>query len=351
MLHTDMGYSVLKIAREHYPGIPRTTINYHAKKPINECEVDKRKNNRGRPRKLTDGDIRLLRRKVTQLRQSREVNFSAVKLQHLCGLEHVNIKTIHRALRSNNMYFLNTRQKGILTPQDRKLRVEYCKRVVAMVGDKHDDLWSKAISFYYDGVNFFHKTNPYSDAVAPKSKIWRQRAEGLKLSRKGKKEGNGGKKVRLFVAISYGKGVIMCEEYPRDERYIGVNYRQFVLDKFPDAFQKCCNNQKLVLQDGDPVQTSKQAQLAYDALNCSMFKIPPRSPDLNPIENIFHNVRNELRRDVIERQIEKETFDQFATRVIETIQRTSVDLIDRTIASQRRRIDLVIKSRGNRIKY
>ena len=91
----------------------------------------------------------------------------------------------------------------------------------------HDDLW-----FNYDGMNFLHKINPYSDTVAPKSKIWRQRAEGLKLSRKGNKEGNGGKKVKLFVAISYGKGgVIVCEEYPRDKRYIGVNYRQFVLDK------------------------------------------------------------------------------------------------------------------------
>ena len=143
----------------------------------------------------------------------------------------------------------------------------------------------------------------------------------------------------------------MCEEFPREQRYYGVNYKNFVIEHFPEAFRKCCNDQKLVLQDGDPVQTSKQAQLAYDQLKCSMFKIPPRSPDLNPIENIFHNVRRELSRDVIERKIEKETFDEYATRVIETIKRTPVDLIDKTIASQRRRVESVIKSKGDRIKY
>ena len=60
-------------------------------------------------------------------------------------------------------------------------------------------------NFTYNGVNFFHKTNPISDTVAPKSKVWCQRAEGSKLSRKGSNEGNGGKTVQL------------CEEYPRDK--------------------------------------------------------------------------------------------------------------------------------------
>ena len=347
----SMGYTVTKIHKEKYPDIPRTTIDYHAKKPVESEEGDRRKNNRGRLRKLTDGDLRLLKRKVVQLRDFNDVNFSAVKLQKLCGLEHLNVKTIHRALRNNNLQYLNTRQKGILAANDRKQRVEYCKKIISVVGEKQDELWSKSISFYYDGVNFYHKKNPYSDAVATRVKIWRKRGEGLRLSRKGKKEGNGGKKLRLFVAISYGKGVIMCEEFPREQRYYGVNYKNFVIEHFPEAFRKCCNDQKLVLQDGDPVQTSKQAQLAYDQLKCSMFKIPPRSPDLNPIENIFHNVRRKLSRDVIERKIEKETFDEYATRVIETIRRTSVDLIDRTIASQRRRVESVIKSKGDRIKY
>ena len=91
---------------------------------------------------------------------------------------------------------------------------------------------------------------------------------------------------RLFVAIAYGKGVIMCEQFPPDLRFDGVNYRQFVLEHFPLALEKSTNPvQKLVLQDGDPVQKSRQAHLAYDAVRCSIFDIPARSPDSNPIEN------------------------------------------------------------------
>ena len=87
----DMGYTVTKIHKEKYPNIPRTTIYYHAKKPVQNEEGDQRKNNRGRPRKLTDGDLRLMKRKVVQLRGFNDVNFSAVKVQKLCGLNHVHV--------------------------------------------------------------------------------------------------------------------------------------------------------------------------------------------------------------------------------------------------------------------
>ena len=69
----SMGYTITKIHKEKYPDIPRTTIDYHAKKPVESEEGDRRKNNRGRPRKLTDGDLRLLKRKVVQLRDFNDV--------------------------------------------------------------------------------------------------------------------------------------------------------------------------------------------------------------------------------------------------------------------------------------
>ena len=43
---------------------------------------------------------------------------------------------------------------------------------------------------------------------------------------------------------------------------------------------------RLWLQDGDPSQNSAMACAAMDRANCELLKILPRSPDLNPIENI-----------------------------------------------------------------
>lgn len=349
VLYKDYGMKISEIWRTKFPTLPRRTVAYHAKKDPSDETEDLRKKNRGRPRKMTCTDVRRLRRKVKTLRESDDPNFTAVKLQNVCDLSFVSTKTIHRQLKEIGYQYLNTRQKGILTDEDRRKRTDFCKKCEQLVGD---DLWIKAISFYYDGVNFYHKNNPFSDAVAPKAKVWRMPSEGLKVTRKGKKEGNGGNKVRLFVAIAYGKGVIMCEQFPPELTFNGVNYRQFVLEHFPLALKKSANpTQKLILQDGDPVQKSKQARLAYDAVGCSIFDIPARSPDLNPIENVFHNVRRELFKQAKEQRIEKETYDEYAARVMETIKEMPKDLIDRTIESLPDRIKEVVDTKGDRSKY
>ena len=46
-----------------------------------------------------------------------------------------------------------------------------------------------------------------------------------------------------------------------------------------------------------------------------IFKILPRSPDLNAIENFFNLVVRKLRKQVLEEQIELETYDKFRQRV------------------------------------
>ena len=53
---------------------------------------------------------------------------------------------------------------------------------------------------------------------------------------------------------------------------------------------------RLWLQDGDPSQKSAMARAAMDRANCELLKIPPRSPNLNPIENIFKLVSDALRK-------------------------------------------------------
>lgn len=71
------------------------------------------------------------------------------------------------------------------------------------------------ICFYLEGVSFYHKYNPLDDARVPKGKIWRKRKEGLSVTAKGTHVGSGGRVVKMIVAISYGKGVIYCEQYEK----------------------------------------------------------------------------------------------------------------------------------------
>ena len=289
ILHQEYGYRVCKI-KEKYPKIPTRTIAYHAKLDQSSETTDRRHNNPGRPRKLNDRDCRRIRSKVVALRSFDSCNFSAVKLKKVCDLDNVcSTRTVARIMKDAGYHFLNTRQKGLMNKKDHKLRVQFAKKAIEQIGPS---LWVERLSFFYDGVTFYHKTNPYGEAVAPKAKLWRKRSEGMSMSRKGKKEGNNARSVKLFVAIAYNKGVVMCEQWNPEVRFLGVNYKEFVKRHWPAALENSTNpKNKLVLQDGCPVQKSKQANLAYDELGVKIFNIPARSPDMNPIENIFHLVR------------------------------------------------------------
>lgn len=82
------------------------------------------------------------------------------------------------------------------------------------------------------------------------------------------------------------------------------------------------------------------------------FSIPPRSPDMNPIENIFHLVKRKLNSDAIENNITHEGFKEFSDRVKKTMTNFPTNIIDNTtIDSMDKRISLIIKSKGQRIKY
>ena len=69
--------------------------------------------------------------------------------------------------------------------------------------------------------------------------------------------------------------------------------------------------------------------------NCDLFliQIPPRSPDLDPIEHFFHLVPCKLKGDALALNITKETLEEIKARIIRIIYSIPVDIINRTIAS------------------
>ena len=72
---------------------------------------------------------------------------------------------------------------------------------------------------------------------------------------------------------------------------------------------------RLFVMDNCPCQTSRVALKALQDVECEVHKIPARSPDLNPIENIFHIVKVKLEEEALRFKITKETFEAFTERV------------------------------------
>lgn len=110
-------------------------------------------------------------------------------------------------------------------------------------------------------------------------------------------------------------------------------------------------NSKLWIQDGDPSQNCTAVKRILQLIGAKLLSIPARSPDINPIENFFHLVKRELRKDALERNITSESYNEFSEHVINTITTFPFQRIDNIIESMDKRMDLIIKGHGKRTKY
>lgn len=347
-LRQDLGLPGRQLVRR-YPQYSPTSIYRHSKLPIGEPVVDGRKNNRGRPRKIDARTSRRVVQSVEKLQENSEEGtfFSSHVQEEACVPPDVSNRTVRRCLNDNGYSFTQCRKKGLLTKEDMVKRLKFarkCKR-------SGEGVW-KDMAFYLDGTGWVHKSNPCAHARTYRTRMWRKKKQGLKrtCTAKGKKEGVGGKMAKFFVAFAYGKGVVKCKRY--EGSIDGAKFAHFVRTEFPSMFKKSPKPQfRVFLQDGDPSQNSAIAKAEMKKLRCSIFTIPARSPDLNPIENMFHLCGKAIRSEAIRKRITKESYAQFCNRVRATVMKFSKDTIDKSIESMPKRIQAVIDSKGARTKY
>ena len=329
-----------------FPQYCKAAVYRHAKKPLGATiKADKRKFGKGGVKKLKERDTRLILRAIRKLR-STVGSFTSRRVQLETGLNHVSNRTIRRYMNSMGFFYCRSRKKGLMSSNDLKLRIKFCRKVRRLkLGPV---FWKKHISFYLDAKGFIYKKNPLDEATAPKAREWRKVNEGLTRTCKGKKEGS--TQVKFMVGISYNKGVVLCEQY--FGRLNGAQMAKMIKRHFPHAFRQSINPKaRRVLQDGCPVQNSVAAKRALQRVKGVSFSIPPRSPDINCIENFFHLVEMKLQEDTIEKGITEETIEEFSNRVKNIIKTYPIRQIDKLIETMDKRITMILSSKGHRIKY
>ena len=183
------------------------------------------------------------------------------------------------------------------------------------------EYWKNSMAFYLDGVSFIHKFNPMSAATAPKAKVWRKKGEGLEITAKGTKDLMGGRRLPVTVAVVFGKGVVLREPYCHLN---GQFFARFITQHFNNCFTQCgpkAQGRRIFVMDNDPSQTSRTALNALTNIHveAEFYKLPARSPGLTPVESVFNILKHKLDDEAISKKITKESFEDFETCILETM--------------------------------
>ena len=310
--------------------------------------IKKRKKITGRPQIMSRREKQRFIRTFQQLRNE-NANVTVHDVAKECSVTKVSYRTLVRLMNENGYRCLRPRQKGLLSEKDRRRRQCYARQAIQKYDRK---FWTDDVLLYLDGVSFVHKRNPYRDALTPRGRIWRRSNEGLKHTTKGSKSLPEGRRLHLLVGVGFTNGVVIAEEY---QKFNAEWFARFVHKTLHPTLIDCAiskEKEKLIfLMDNDPSQRSKLATDALHDVGAELIEIPPRSPDLNPIENIFNNVKSQLVKEALYLKIEKESFEEFRVRVLQTLFNFDSSIIDRTVATMHDRLKIIAKNGGYRTKY
>ena len=132
----------------------------------------------------------------------------------------------------------------------------------------------------------------------------------------------------------------------------GAYFTGFIRRNFKKIMRKSCNPaDNLFVQDDDSSQNSKAAAKEWQERKTKLLSIPPHTPDINPIENMFNLIDRKPKNDAIEQNIIQETYEQFSTRVQNTLENYPIAEIDKIINTMPKIMHQIINCNGGRLRY
>ena len=189
------------------------------------------------------------------------------------SLEMASRRTFSRYLNEEGYSYLQARKKGLLSENDRKLRLRFAREMKRKVR-QNPDFWTNEVAFFLDGVSFIHKYNPQSSASRSKARVWRRKGESLKFTSKASNNLAGGRRLHVLVSIAYGNGVILKVPYEKMSwEFFGLFIRRNFNLAFAQAGPKT-NGRRLFVMDNDPSQRSKAAAKALEDIEAELLEIP-----------------------------------------------------------------------------
>ena len=131
-------------------------------------------------------------------------------------------------------------------------------------------------------------------------------------------------------------------------RMNGTGWESMISSKI---YNRHLNKHRTIIQDNDPVQNCKLGMKAFRRQKMKLQQIPPKSPDVNVIENLFNTAKRILGKQALDQKLTKESRYHFSERIKSLLMSYIIKRINNLIDSLPRRMNLLIEKKGMRLKY
>lgn len=284
------------------------------------------KKSSGRPKSLTDKDRRFLRRYVKKNRsatQSSIISDMPFKMSTWLLRHELKQMNIRKRMRTKKPYLekRHMRERLKFAREHKNWTLEQWRKVI----------WTDESSIEI-GADIDLK------------KVWREPKEKFLRDCLKPSFMSGRTKVMVWGAIrgnEKSKLVILPKGRIRSKEYVDYVCKPVLLDFYnskPDA---------TLMEDNAPIHRSRKTNEWREAAGIRKLKWPSRSPDLNPIENIWNKLKREFHREWYNHRSRRTT--QLMLRYAWSS--ISIEYVNRLINSMPSRMQQVIDAKGGSIKY
>ena len=262
--------------------------------------------------------------------------YSALDYHNEAQEKGVSVKTFKRALRRGECRYAAPENERILTPAHISKRYAFAKK-------------------YHDGGPW--RSCMFTDSTYIQNGVGRKRwvPKGVKNIRKHYKKPD---KLHIYSAVTrkgraklyFATGTTGQAPWKKGKRGVtAVEYQAEVVEGLfiPASTYLFARGEKWsFVQDGAPAHTAKSTKkLVGTKIEGWIQDWPPNSCDLNPIENVWEELKRRLRG---KNYATVEEFKAAARKAWDEIPQT---LIQKNIDSMRRRLRAVVKAKGGNTKY
>ena len=308
-------------------GRSRSTIQYILKK-FKEENMIINKARSGRPRKLTSREETSI---VRAVKKNPQISGPELRenVQSASG-KVVSVDTVQRVLHRASFKSRKSRRKPWINATNRKKRLQFAKKYVS----KPEEFWKRVIFTDETKICVFD---------APRRNVWRRPNTAYQKENLTPTVKHGGASLMVWGSMS-ATGV---GEYHFIEGIMGQwMYLNILKEHLLVSAEKLgIRNNFIFQQDNDPKHTARIVQewILYNTPH--YLRTPPQSPDINPIENLWSEIKKKIQKRPPKNK------EELKERFKEEWQTISVNFTEKLIKSMPRRLEAIIRSNGYPTKY